>query len=124
MKFFKPEDFDREFLNTATSVTTELIAHSLACEIANTKLEREGKVVESVLMDDGSWYASTNGCMMKTHKALLINIEPIEACNHPKEKVRPDCTIYVINGFTTGGENHFRCECGAKLKPLTFEEIK
>lgn len=33
--------------------------------------------VEAVKMPDGSWYASTNGCMEKTHKAKLIIGDPI-----------------------------------------------
>lgn len=46
-----------------------------------------------------------------THKALLINIEPIEKCKHPKEKVKLwDCGI------------NYECECGAQVEPAEFKE--
>ena len=47
-----------------------------------------------------------------THKAILVCIEPIEQCKHPKEKV-----LHSISNIPLV----FQCECGAKVKPKEFE---
>lgn len=38
---------------------------------------RKTYYVEAVQRADGSWYASTNGCLEKTHKAKLIILDKI-----------------------------------------------
>ncbi len=52
-----------------------------------------------------------------THRALLINIEPIVKCEHPIEKVN-------FKQFGTFSTDYYQCECGARMKPKQFEEIK
>lgn len=44
-------------------------------------------------------------------KGLLINIEPIEKCEHPINKIYHDS----MEGW--------QCECGVKVKPVSFEEV-
>jgi hypothetical protein len=108
MKFFKPEDFagsgyDPEFFP------------EYATNVANAKLEREGRVV----------YSKRHGNIWElgqheddTVKALLINIEPIEKCTHPRDKVIQED---LYSGALT---NRFKCECGAKVKPKSFEVVE
>lgn len=105
MKFFKPEDF--EIIIGWTNIE--------ACKdvalIANAKLEREGKVVFGA----NKWWRELELTNQEpSHKALLINIEAIEKCSHPIEKIRAN-DPNVIHGFV--------CLCGAKVKPREFEEI-
>lgn len=110
MKFFKPEDFDgitHEWENR------KFIRVEYAVDICNAKLEREGRVVYLTQTNQ-----PTNNMLEKqydwhTHKALLINIEPLEKCRHPKEKVTKR-----INW-----EGIYECECGQRLKPASFEEV-
>lgn len=61
----------------------------------------EGAVeVEAALRPEGDWYAYQKGCRVKTHKALLINIQPI------KEETAEDILIQWVqelesaNGLT------------------------
>lgn len=115
MSFFKPEDFIYGFLETER-------CHAIA-EIANAKLEKEGTVVyteyrnEVVLNETKAWvtYKTTGG----THKALLINIEPMSKCEHPKEKVK-----VIKEGYVYADDTNFQCECGAVVRPSVFEEVK
>ena len=108
MNFFKPEDFKH-------SSNSPLIS-SDAADIANAKLEREGKVVYGYQHDyDEEWVFHSNESPEEhTHKALLINIEPIAKCEHPKEKVKLEGTPPIA----------FYCECGVKVKPTSFAEVK
>lgn len=105
MKFFKPEDFLPG--NDFYKITWDDVVRKQLADRANAKLEREGKVVFGIpgadLWEEALYSSST-------HTAVLINIEPIEKCTHPAEKV-VQTTI------------DFQCPCGAKLKPKTFEEI-
>lgn len=86
MKFFKPSDFKNEvpqhFDKLAPSEQFELMAN-----IANAKLERDGKVVYTMadgpndfLYADEIRFKSCSESAQKAckSKALLINIEPIE----------------------------------------------
>ncbi len=113
MKFFKPEDFIEpgagQFL-----LTGEMLA-----SLANAKLEREGRVVYS--QDDGQfatgkWMEKICSESRHSNKALLINIEPIEKCTHPAEKVHE-----VFGGRTQDQFYGFECECGIKVKAKVFE---
>lgn len=111
-KFFKPEDFEMQ------KFSPEQIS-----DFANRKLELSGKVV----------YDCGNGLLTHTenydtiykpiYKAILINIEPIEKCTHPKEKVQTDRVIShdptLYSNFLT-----FFCECGVRVKPDSFKEVK
>lgn len=110
MKFFKWEDFLGRGIDGASILK--------AVDAANAKLEREGKIIEiehGYIMGPIGKIGETTKVSSKS-KALLINIETIEACTHPEEKVKPDVnTIFV--------EHLFKCECGAKLKPKTFEVV-
>lgn len=98
---------------------------------ANAKLERESKVVYSY-RPDLTWFTNqTSGSKectycggdeieccrfykidpVDTHKALLINIETIEKCTHPEEKIRKQEWPYGL------------CECGIRVKPAKFEPV-
>lgn len=105
MKFFKPEDFggDSEFTGQG----------KYWADLANAKLEREGKV----LYEENNYWYWFSVPKNPTRKALLINIEEISRCDHSKEKV----------GYTVGpqlGPAVYTCMCGAKVEPLTFREVK
>lgn len=113
MTFFKPEDFD---IQQGKVYTTE--SHRSA-EVANAKLEREGKVVYFLNQPDMEWmtYSAHKKFLPSAkYKALLINIEPIEKCKHSIEKIRRICNP---NDYT-----EYKCECGANVKPTSFEEVK
>ena len=107
MKFFKPEDFP------------DTGAYALeAAHRANAKLERDGKVVYGKRNSNGivEELGERHLEHTDTHKALLICIEPIEVCKHPPEKIKHDLR------YLPGWEG-FICECGAKVKPVSFEAI-
>lgn len=123
---FKPEDIYNFVLKDSAIAITSVFQ-----KVFDTWLKENGKVVkclylkESNLTDEHGpgWIAkeeSGRHTELYTHKALLINIEPIEKCNHPKEKVRR------FSGAHVEGENigFFVCECGAKVHPCSYEEIK
>lgn len=108
MEFFTEKDFEGSGIShTAT-----------AAAIANDKLEREAKIVYTHCLER-TWrqipwdHEKQRGVIFK---ALLINIEPVERCKHPKEKV----TTNLEYGF----EWTHICICGAKVQPSIFEEIK
>lgn len=112
IKFFNAEDFAYSFEGRLTS--------TMARDLANAKLEREGRVVYGgKFCLGGEWsFVSHNNVPPKTntHKALLINIEPIEQCKHPAQK--------VIGMQGPGLIAEFKCECGVKVKPKGFEVIE
>ena len=118
---FKPEDF-------------KYIASKEIWEFAQAKfdqwLEENGKVVWGEKMDSTGyfiWCDPKNTFKQEnphkhvlthnlgaTHKAILVCIEPIEQCKHPKEKV-----LHSISRVPLV----FECECGAKVAPKEFEEV-
>lgn len=114
-KFFKPEDFH----NQPNFHTTSLELAGRIATTANEKLEREGLRVNGILgkvwaqihPSDG-WKEINFNQERSTHKALLINIEQIEECKHPNNKIE------LVNC------RYYECECGVKVKPTSFEEIK
>lgn len=112
MKFFKPEDFEDNYASAAQSIAS----------LANAKLEREGKIInfEKDYLNN-LFYDGKNKKTFFISKALVINIEPIGRCEHPRDKVR------WIECGTSGETNiykQYECECGAKVQPKKFEEIK
>lgn len=171
MKFFKPEDFHnpafvpvnrKESDNYGLTLTV-----SRAVGLANAKLEKEGHTVYvndyGQNTEDGLW--TFNKRVADTHKALLINIEPIEkekstyeelekelfilkaergmekarkqliadlnksCCEHPNEKVK----LKHREALGAGGTNplsiiatwtDYYCECGVKVTPTGYEEVK
>lgn len=123
-KFFKPEDFDG-----AGIPCTET-----AADISNSKLEREGKVVWAYDVEDKNhlWWTNPQDDGIKNYKALLINIEPIEQCKHPAEKVSSMVkTVYLSQGlelepkdFSENSEPFYQCECGATVKPGSFVKVE
>lgn len=122
MKFFKPEDFDIEYKEDT------LISHKeWAANLANAKLEREGKVVynhhgpSTNFNEHPVWISKGWQDGDSTHKALLICIEPIEQCKHPKEKVSLHCEKY-LNGLPMSSE--YVCQCGATVVADTFKEVR
>lgn len=118
MTFFKPEDFHVDLLNYDTNVS---VANIIA-NIANAKLERESKQIW-VFKDkqSGEIHNLTTIDQYKPdlyrHKALMINIEPRNKCEHSLEKIR---VVYE----TDTSHKTYLCECGVKVKPVEFEEIE
>lgn len=113
MKFFKPSDFDGQITATEKNSLVNI------ADAANAKLEREGKVVKGSF--DGSYvdgfndwpYPDVSNC-----KALLINIEPLVKCEHPRERIR---FIIPKDYSSKDGYSYYSCECGARVKPKSFE---
>lgn len=68
MDFFTKEDL----------ASTDSGRAVLTVERANFLLRDRGVPVECVQLPSGGWYASTNGCMEKTHTGILIGMRPIE----------------------------------------------
>ncbi len=112
MKFFIASDFE-----IGRQYTQEEFA-----DLANAKLEREGKVVCTYwnspgLPDDDSEWTVKEKVGESHYKALLINIEPIEMCTHPSEKIHHLCQSDQDEYITI----KFECECGARVRPKSFE---
>lgn len=117
-KFFKPEDF-LTLLTHHSSINTE----DFAATIANEKLEREGVVVYDCGNGLTTYDENYDPRYKPAYRALLINIQPIERCKHPKEKVQIDKVI--SQGITLYGDIlMFFCECGVRVEPNSFEEVK
>lgn len=117
MEFFKREDFESYGAGDPRADVFGVMAG-----LANDKLEREGKVVYGGMntTSDGKTNSEPFFIMRidkyyRTHKALLINIEPIESCKHPKEKVSGQYADE--NGVI------FKCKCGIRVRPKEFEEV-
>jgi len=109
-EIFKPSDF--------AGSGHEPFAQYAADE-ANAKLEREGKVVYSEKDEnDVHWPFHQVDFQGSTHKALLINIEPIEKCMHTvaSSKVGFGPWKYC---HTDGAL--FCGKCGVNLKVKEFE---
>lgn len=115
---FKPEDFDSNWTQS----------HKAAQQIFDTWIKENGKAVYGRLypknineegFDIGSIW-NTSALTDTTHKALLINIELIEKCTHPKEKVKWKDIMISPNSHKYG----FMCDCGSEVIPREFEEMK
>lgn len=124
VNFFKPEDFNDYGVRDFS--TDSSVRYNVAIA-ANTKLKREGRVVYGYSMSHEEAWTIGKGAI-DTHKALLINIEPLQACLHPKEKVK----ISIKEGFEKlegcmvpmYQNESYVCECGARVEPSGFSEVK
>ena len=62
-----------------------------------------------------------------THTARLVDIQPIKAkCEHPAEKIKLVHTAMYAKSYTDRN-NHiadYQCECGARVSPSKFKEVK
>lgn len=59
--------------------------------------------------------------------AIKEALEPIEVCKHPEEKIRwkkDDKAIIGMTGPVAANYFDWQCECGAKVKPASFEVIE
>ncbi len=113
--FFKPEDFMVDLLTYKEDISvSQIIAN-----IANAKLEREGKVVYKEKDPVNVWCEVTWPALNHAYKALLINIEPIEKCTHPKEKVHRKWDLSSQMPIFW-----HECDCGAKVQPKEFEVVE
>lgn len=117
MKLFTKEDFE---------YTTVLSIHT--ANVANDKFNRW-------LYKQIRVYGSSSGTpwhnvsfqekinISDTHQAYLVGIEEIKKCEHPKEKI----TWYRsqdIHAFGSLGSNiEYKCTCGARVRPSSFEEV-
>lgn len=117
MKFFKPEDFKYD---SFVFGETNYINIEYASNRANEKLEREARVVYGVIESTFNYLVTkealgfgTSPLKLSTHKALLINIEPIEDCKHPKEKV-------CIKRNLVSHTSWYECSCGVEVEPTTY----
>jgi len=100
-KFFKPEDFSPGY-------GTWMGTREDAAAFANEKLEKEGRIIYC-----GDMFYEWSKIRQKGHniKAVMVNIEPIEECNHPYK----DVTSYP-------NEKYMCMRCGVKVKPSNFVE--
>lgn len=115
--FFKDEDFP-------LACNSAFIKAEYVVGIANNKLEREGRIVYSVpgRASESAW--SDMKCGFNLYSALLINIQPIEKCEHPIEKVKNQLGTQKTVGIYAPMQLMYKCECGAEVIPYTFKEIK
>ncbi len=109
LKFFKPEDFHYQY--------DHMLTPERASDRANAKLEAEGKVVYNTYADKQleTWQQLNNPEGLFKIKALLINIEPVEECKHPEDK---------ISTYANGIAEYLCRLCGTRVKPTKFEEIR
>lgn len=122
MKFFKSTDFIH--MQDGRSLIVPGYEWKVA-DIANAKLGSDGKTL--FIFDNGqpSQSYSETEYGYHTHKGLLVNIQSIEKCDHPKEKVRRFETRFNVapNDYVRGElDGLYQCKCGARVKPKVFEE--
>lgn len=116
MKFFSPDDFKDENISDFSRSAIGSDGRITAAQLANAKLERDGKVVYG---ENNIWNWTERKTKSDSHKALLINIESIEKCTHPKEKVRPIFAISAVDEI-----EYYKCQCGSRVQPTEFEACK
>lgn len=110
MKFFKKEDFSYE--------GSWDVGVDEAADIANAKLEREGRVVTG-WKDEGKYcfHESRFEGDIRTHTAILINIKEINTCKHPNDKIHETFASFIRP------LRHYVCECGSTVEPASFKPI-
>lgn len=127
---FCPEDFENwgpvsrgegRVLGEGERISVYLLAQRKV----DKYIKEHGKVVYSIIdhhYDSGyrSWVDNDMLGDNHTHQAILINIEEIKKCEHPKEKVSYQLDIRD-NKFMMP---YHVCECGAKVYPIKFEVIE
>ena len=97
-KFFTKEDF-KEWEQWVGQLSLRLNEESLEkiAVIANTKLEKESRIVYSTKVmadrDTSQWFTEPqidkiHGVNWSTHKALLVNIESIETISLQPESLK------------------------------------
>lgn len=137
MKFFKPEDFilpkENEFGKLEHSILS-------IAQIANAKLERGGiELFCESEFDRYDWSGRKDVREKAKYKAFLINIEPINKCEHPKEKIT-EVRTGMEGGLIVGkiengmpwpgktellyGARYYQCECGVQVEPESFKEMR
>lgn len=81
------------------------------CPDCASLIRRKGKIVYGSGI--GSW---SSNCVLPpdTYKAILIDIEPIKPCEHPKEKVNK----------RIDWEGVYECDCGQRVTPSAFGSLK
>lgn len=122
---FEPSDFLRLYERRPIN--------EFASELANAKLQEWIKDAKVVYRQPGfgghSWQENLHDASNRTHKALLINIEPIEKCKHEASNIVA-FDHYAINGTYRGpmrdksGITYKCCSCGARVTPSGFEAGK
>lgn len=135
LDIFYPEDFisTKDRVVTSDRESHEVLKdwqRDFAAKTANAKLnewlEKNAKKVignpEIFIWDKPPQRVPTD-----THQALLVCIEPIESCKHPKEKV--SSKILIPDGWRGDFKDPmystwFACECGVIVQPKDFEEVK
>lgn len=128
LEIVRPEDFisTNDLATTQPKEIHEVLKEwqrSFAAKQANARLNewlsKNGKPVYACL--SRTWFETIDQCQgHASHKAWLICEKIIEKCSHPKEKVTNQGQ-YVDNKVIW---HCFICECGAKVQPKEFEEIK
>lgn len=127
MNFFKPGCFYH------LSLPTEIDQKVRDC--ANAMLKHDGKVVYGQMHshDHGSFTTHPNPCkeewpLKHTHQALLISIEPIAKCEHPKGKIKVASDCAPSSGkqgcLPRFSGEYYQCKCGARVEPESFKECK
>lgn len=121
MSFFKPEDFSKY---ASTEKTIPYGFCKAMTELCNAKLEKEGEVAYGCNYDNEKGWAFNieKKFPETTHKALLINIEPISKCEHPLNKcrvvIKSDDVVRRYpskGGYQVFDKFQFLCECGELL---------
>lgn len=92
-------------------------------------VKENGKVIYGSISNEveENWaaYIGVDKDSTDEFEALLINIKNLYPCKHPKEKISFNAhTKRLIEEGTPHKPMHYRCECGAKVVPEEFKEIK
>lgn len=116
---FAPEDFKDLMFNAkgmylagkmAQEKLQEWLASALPVYTINSLHEMDSFTVRKTPMTEG-------------YKALLIKIEEIKKCDHPKEKIRS--VMHQAHETFAGRLGYFyQCECGQRVKPSAWEECE
>lgn len=112
---FKPEDF-KEYAD-AKDIQKELV--TIAQQIFDKWLSEQPVVYMSTGAYDNDEWTEKLEDRFRKKKARLVCIEEIKKCYHPKEKVK---SKYFYSEIAEGIVHE--CECGAKVQPKEFEEVK
>lgn len=117
----KLEFEDRDFEGHGLVMSTK----EICAQLANAKLEKyikeHGRVVYGCSKGTNLWNDNPRDVNMTGQiitfpfKAVIINIEPIQKCDHSKGKV-----CYIKNVVSS----YFECECGAKVEPVSFRSVE
>ena len=123
-QYYLPEDVQRYIAEIGNKKINDWLAYNSKVVQGSILTPLWGEVPKNPSHFAGM--QSVIGGAAPTHKALLICIEPLEVCTHPKEKVKAIVVEFWQKepAYSTAEIRGYQCDCGVKVVPNSFVEEK